>query len=148
VARSTKRVSETIINTEIKSWKTGDNKADGNEVYFGGGFLTKSIPLSILPLRPCTAASSSFFSPSVIEPRISIACSAPEVCLVFSRYTKLENSGITYTELHGDGEKVDSRVLSNFLSAWNTGQVDERGLDNSAVSLESLDDVFGESRLP
>lgn len=47
---------------------THDNNADGNELYFGGEFFTKSIPFSMLPLRPATAASSNFFS-------CSLACS-------------------------------------------------------------------------
>lgn len=47
-------------------------------VYFGGGFLTKSIPFSMLPLRPAVAAARSFFSCSLIPLRISTAFSAPE----------------------------------------------------------------------
>ena len=37
--------------------------------YFAGGFLMKSTPFSILPLRPFVAASRSFFSLSLVSLR-------------------------------------------------------------------------------
>jgi hypothetical protein len=46
-------------------------------IHFWGGLWAKSTPFWMLPFRPATAASSSFFSFSVMSPRMSTALSAP-----------------------------------------------------------------------
>ena len=53
-------------------------KKEGREIYFGGGLFAKSMPFSMLPLRPLRQASSSFFSWSLTDRRTFSACSAPE----------------------------------------------------------------------
>jgi hypothetical protein len=47
--------------------------------YLGGGFLTNSMPFSMLALRPVIATSMSFFSWALALPRTLMAFSAPEV---------------------------------------------------------------------
>ena len=47
-------------------------------IYFGGGFCTKLMPFSMLPLRSALAASRSFFSSELMSGIMFVAFSAPE----------------------------------------------------------------------
>lgn len=50
-----------------------------------------------------------------------------------------------YAKLNGDREEVDAGSLRNGITARNARQVDEGGLDNAGLALQSLDDALGES---
>ena len=61
-----------------RSHRTRTNEFSGlGDYYFGGGFLMNSTPFAMLPFRPATAASRSFFSWSVTPSRMLMAFSAP-----------------------------------------------------------------------
>lgn len=71
-------------------------------IYFGGGFCTKLIPFSTLPLRSALQASRSFFSSELMSGIGLVAFSAPE------GYFKVSNGEVeilyfgTYPELDRD----------------------------------------------
>ena len=52
---------------------------------------------------------------------------------------------MTYSELDGDGEEVDSDLLSNLLTTWNTREVDIARLDETLLALDSLEQLLGKS---
>jgi hypothetical protein len=54
-------------------------------------------------------------------------------------------SSATYAKLNGDGEEVDTSLLSNLLTAGNTGKVDVAGLDKALLALDGLENLLGES---
>jgi hypothetical protein len=55
------------------------------------------------------------------------------------------HSRTTHAELNGDGEEVGARDLGNGITASDTGEVDEAGLDNALLALGGLDHLLGES---
>lgn len=51
----------------------------------------------------------------------------------------------TYAKLHGGREEIKTGSLGDHITAGNTGQVDERGLDNTLLALGGLDHGLSES---
>ena len=51
----------------------------------------------------------------------------------------------TYAELDGDGEEVDTSLLSNLLTTGDTGKVDVAGLDKALGALGGLEELLGET---
>lgn len=93
------------------------------------------------------ASSSSFCSLSSMLERTFTAFSAPLGYDFVSIVPDTRSSyKTTYTELDGNREEVNTSLLSDLLSAWNARQVDVAGLDETLLSLESLQDLLGESR--
>jgi hypothetical protein len=119
--------------------------ADRNGVYFGGGFLTKSMPFSMLVFRPLTATSRSFFSCSVIEPRMLTALSAPAACIpkLAPSHRVSNNSVIDYPEFNWYGEEVNSGSLGDGIAAGYAREIHKGRLNNAFGSLDGLDDAFG-----
>lgn len=51
----------------------------------------------------------------------------------------------TYAKLDGNGEEVGSSSLSDGITTGDTGKINEAGLNNTLLSLGSLDHLLGES---
>jgi hypothetical protein len=65
--------------------------------------------------------------------------------LVGTRHDVERLLGTVGTQLNGHGEEVAARQLDNLLAAGNAGEVDKRGLDDSLLARDGLDDLFGEA---
>jgi hypothetical protein len=72
---------------------TSRNTNEGKSPYFGADVLANSMPFSMLPLRPLTQASRSFFSCSVTPSRMLIAFSAPLGYIEPCQLIVLSNTG-------------------------------------------------------
>lgn len=55
--------------------------------------------------------------------------------------------GTVGAKLDRNGEEVHTSGLHNGLTALNTGQVDERGLDDALLALGGLEQLLGEAIL-
>ena len=55
------------------------------------------------------------------------------------------NRLITYAELDGNGEEVNTDSLLDSITAGNTGEVDEAGLGDALLALDSLQNLLGEA---
>lgn len=53
--------------------------------------------------------------------------------------------GCTYAELDRGSEEVGTSLLGNGITALDARQVDESGLDNSGLTLDSLQNLLGEA---
>lgn len=101
----------------------------------------------MLPLRPATQASRSFFSLTSRLVSGFSAFSAPLGCLNVSACPLVLRmvERVTYAKLDGNGEEVTASLLGNSIAAWNTWEVDEGWGNDALFAAKTLEDGLCEA---
>lgn len=75
------------------------------------------------------------------------AFSAPVVYAYSVSARTTDEGRKTYTKLYRNGEELETSLLCNLVTTWNTLEVDESWGNNALLAGKSLENSFGESIL-
>lgn len=131
------------IFSSRKRTRQGPDSKRGRGNHFAG-WVAKVTPLVMLSFRPSVALLRSFFSFSVMSPRISMAFSAPLGYKHGQPSSYRIDRGKTYAQLNGNREEVTASLLGDLFTAWHTRKVNIAGLDEALSTRNSLEQLLGE----